>query len=97
MVMTMNGFDDPVGTGASPSPAGNVSYSDLMSMDFKVILNKSMATVLFQYLFYYFGIDEMVYSPLDTDFMLALKSSGVFVATDLGSAYLRQRFPQLVL
>jgi hypothetical protein len=46
---------------------------------------------------FYFDIDQQVFSPGDSDLMLAAKNTGVIVASDALGAWLRTSFPGLVM
>ena len=75
----------------------NVTLGDIYALDWRVVFNKSIHTFLANYAMYYFDIDRMIFSPADTDLMLALKNTAVCAGIDASGSYLRQQFPQLVL
>jgi hypothetical protein len=75
----------------------NVMLSDIYALDWRTVFNKSIHSFLANYAMYYFDIDQMIFSPADTDLMLALKNTAVCAGVDVAGAYLRQQFPQLTL
>jgi len=84
-----------------PSAGGNASgavqLSDLYALDIKTIYNKSIFAFLSQYAMFYFDIDQQIFNAGDSDVVLAMKNTGVMMATDLVSAQLRRAMPQLIL
>lgn len=76
---------------------GSVQLSDLYALDVKTIYNKSIFAFLSQYLMFYFDLDKQIFSPGDSDMVLAIKNTGVMMATDMVSAQLRRAMPQLIL
>jgi len=90
---------EDAGYKASVSGGGkdNVSMSDIMNLDIRTIFNKSVYQFLANYGLYYFDVDNMIFSPADTDMVLALKQTALQQVLDVGAAYLRMQFPQLIL
>ena len=75
----------------------NVVLADIYALDWRTVFNKSIHTFLANYAMYYFDIDRMIFSPADTDLMLALKNTAVCAGIDASGSYLRSQFPQLTL
>lgn len=93
----MSGLADNTVPSSQAGSASSVSLADLYGLDFKTIWNKSISTFLVQYAMFYFDIDQMVFSPADTDLMLALKNTGVIAASDALGSYVRASFPALIM
>ena len=85
----------------TPAVAGGhstpVSLADFYALDLKTIYNKSISSFLVLYAMFYFDLDASVFSPGDTDFMLALKNTAVLQAVEAIGANVRRAFPQLIM
>ena len=75
----------------------NVQMADIYNLDWRSVFNKSIHTFLANYAMYYFDVDRMIFSPGDTDLMLAVKNTAVCAGIDASGSYLRTQFPQLIL
>jgi hypothetical protein len=93
----MSGLEDSTVTSMAVGSSSASLLSDLYTLDFKSLYNRSISTFLIQYAMFYFDIDQQVFSPGDSDLMLAAKNTGVIVASDALGAWLRTSFPGLVM
>ena len=75
----------------------NVVMADIFNLDWRSVFNKSIHTFLVNYALYYWDLDRMIFSPADTDVMLAVKNTALIQAIDYSGAMLRKQFPQLVI
>ena len=74
-----------------------VSLSDLYSLDVRTIYNKTISSFLILYGMFYLDVDRMVFSPGDSDMMLALKNAGVYQVVDSLGAMVRRQFPGIIM
>ena len=89
--------DSSITPAVAGSQTGAVQLADLYALDVRTIYNKSIYAFLAQWGLLYFNLDNQIFSPADTDMMLALKNTGLMVGIDIIAAQTRKMFPQLVL
>ena len=88
-------FDDPVMP--APGNSGTVQLNDLTTLDVRAVYNKSIYAFLAQWLIFTMDWDQQIFSPADSDMILALKNTVLMMGIDITAAQVRQMFPQLIL
>jgi hypothetical protein len=74
-----------------------VTLADLYALDFRTIANKSLSAYLVNFLIYYMDLDAMIFTPADSDMVLALKQTALQAGVDIAGAWVRTSFPNLVI
>jgi len=75
--------------------SSNQSYSDLLSMDTKVLGNKALTNALIWYGLEYTNLSSFVINPYDNSLISALKVGAYGAVSDIVGSSLRKIVPQL--
>jgi hypothetical protein len=74
-----------------------VTLADLYALDFRTIMNKSLSAYLVNFGIFYMDLDTLIFSPADTDMMMALKQTALQAGVDIAGSWVRTSFPNLVI
>lgn len=74
-----------------------VTLADVYALDIRTIINKSLYAYLVNFGIFYFDLDAMIFSPADSDMVMALKQTALQAGVDVAGAWVRTQYPNMVI
>jgi hypothetical protein len=69
-----------------------VTLADVYALDIRTIIN-----YLVNFGIFYFDLDAMIFSPADSDMVMALKQTALQAGVDVAGAWVRTQYPNMVI